>query len=316
MFLFWAESRFDLRFSAFFQRKNLHLLLNVVLLAAWGVIMLACRFYWMGNKPPNFSNSDNPAADSPSLLTRTLTFLYLPAANFWLLLFPDTLSFDWSMDALPLVRTFADWRNVHTAAFYLGLLSLAWLGLRTSDRVAKVKETNGKAHHVARNGNSNGHSYQWSNHEHANNNSHADAHANNNTQNGTGKHHECRTPLPTTENVVVFSLGLLAIPFLPATNLFFYVGFVIAERVLYIPSMGFCLLVAVGLRALHVRLRRRSAKAALLCCGATLVLFFSAKTVLRNGDWQNEEMLYRSGIYVNPAKGESAQRLSVQYLDI
>lgn len=292
-----AEPTFHLRLFPSLQRKNGPLMLNVVLLAAWGVVMLACRFYWMGNKPPNFSNSDNPAADSASLLTRTLTFLYLPAANFGLLLFPDTLSFDWSMDALPLVRTLADWRNIYTVAFYLGLLSLAWLGLRTSDRAAKVKETNGKVHHVAKNGNSNGHSCHWSNYQHANN-----------TLNGTARHYECRTPLPSTENVVVFSLGLLAIPFLPATNLFFYVGFVIAERVLYIPSMGFCLLVALGHRALHVRLRRRSARTLLLCCGATLVLLFGAKTVLRNGDWQNEEMLYRSGIYVNPAKGERARR--------
>lgn len=258
----------------------------------------------MGNKPPNFSNSDNPAADSPSLLTRTLTFLYLPAANFWLLLFPDTLSFDWSMDALPLIRTFADWRNFHSAAFYLGLLLLARFSLWTN-QTAKGKEINGKAHQCAngRNGNSNGHSYPWNNHEHVNN-SHTDTHMSN-AQNGTKKHYECRTPLPTTENVVVFSLGLLAIPFLPATNLFFYVGFVIAERVLYIPSMGFCLLVTVGLRALYVRLRRRPSRTALVYCSAAMVLLFSAKTVLRNGDWQNEEMLYKSGIYVNPAKGKT-----------
>ncbi|CAB1432680.1 unnamed protein product [Pleuronectes platessa] len=70
------------------QRKNVHLLLNVFLLAGWGAVLLAGRFYWMGNKPPNFSNSDNPAADSPSLLSRTLTFFHLPAANFWLLLCP------------------------------------------------------------------------------------------------------------------------------------------------------------------------------------------------------------------------------------
>ena len=38
------------------------------------------------------------------------------------------------------------------------------------------------------------------------------------------------------------SLSLMALPFLPASNLFFYVGFVVAERVLYIPSAGFCLL--------------------------------------------------------------------------
>uniref|UniRef100_A0A1A8Q935 dolichyl-phosphate-mannose--protein mannosyltransferase n=1 Tax=Nothobranchius rachovii TaxID=451742 RepID=A0A1A8Q935_9TELE len=283
-----------------YKRNNLHLLLNVCLLAAWGVVLLACRFYWMGNKPPNFSNSDNPAADSPSLLIRTLTFFYLPAFNFWLLLCPDTLSFDWSMDALPLIRSLiADWRNVHTLLFYLGLLLVVWFGLRTRS-TSKSKDTSVKASHYinGRNGNSNGHSYHYNNHEHTSD-SHADA---NNTLNGTKTQDECRTSLPTTENVVVFSLGLLVIPFLPATNLFFYVGFVIAERVLYIPSMGFCLLVAVGMRSLYVRLRHRSSRTVLLYCSAALVLLFGVKTVLRNQDWKNEEMLYKSGIYVNPAK--------------
>uniref|UniRef100_A0A669DCR3 dolichyl-phosphate-mannose--protein mannosyltransferase n=1 Tax=Oreochromis niloticus TaxID=8128 RepID=A0A669DCR3_ORENI len=284
-----------------YKRKNAHLLLNVFVLAAWGFFLLACRFYWMGNKPPNFSNSDNPAADSPSLITRTLTFFYLPAVNFWLLLCPDTLSFDWSMDAVPLIRSLADWRNFHTVVFYSGLLLLAWFGLWTH-RAPRGKDTNGKVHHYTngRNGNSNGHSYSYNDYEHVNN-SNTDAHINN-TQNGTKKHYESRTPLPTTENVVVFSLGLLAIPFLPATNLFFYVGFVIAERVLYIPSMGFCLLVAVGIRSLYIRLRRRSSRTMLVYSSAALVLFFGVKTVLRNQDWQNEEMLYKSGIYVNPAK--------------
>lgn len=282
----------------------MQLLLNLSLLALWGVVLLACRFYWMGNKPPNFSNSDNPAADSPSLLTRTLTFFYLPAVNFWLLLCPDTLSFDWSMDALPLIRTLADRRNCSTAAFYLGLLSLAWFSLWRQEKT-KLKDVNGKALHYSngRNGSSNGHGYHGNCQEHANN-FHTDTHINS-THNGTKKHFESWTRLPTTEHVVVFSLGLLAIPFLPATNLFFYVGFVIAERVLYIPSMGFCLLVAVGMRSLYVRLRRRSSRAVLVHCAAVLVLLFSVKTVLRNRDWQNEEMLYKSGIYVNPAKGKT-----------
>ncbi|KFM74788.1 Transmembrane and TPR repeat-containing protein 3, partial [Stegodyphus mimosarum] len=45
---------------------------------------------------------------------------------------------------------------------------------------------------------------------------------------------------------LVMSLSLLTVPFLPASNLFFPVGFVVAERVLYIPSMGFCMIVAQG----------------------------------------------------------------------
>ncbi|KAK4310005.1 hypothetical protein Pmani_018405 [Petrolisthes manimaculis] len=46
--------------------------------------------------------------------------------------------------------------------------------------------------------------------------------------------------------VIIMSLAFLVLPFLPATNLFFPVGFVVAERVLYMPSMGFCMLVAHG----------------------------------------------------------------------
>ncbi|XP_065139580.1 protein O-mannosyl-transferase TMTC2 [Paramisgurnus dabryanus] len=280
--------------ALFYKKKSLHLLLSVFLLGFWGIVLLASRFYWMGNKPPNFSNSDNPAADCPCFLTRMLTFFYLPAINVWLLMCPDMLSFDWSMDALPLLRSVADWRNIHTVAFYVSLLALAWFGLRSNP--GKSKETNGKAHHVANGKSTNGHTCSPE-HEHSefySNSVHM------NGSNGTVKHYV--SSLPTTESLVVFSLGLLAIPFLPATNLFFYVGFVVAERVLYIPSMGFCLLIAVGMRCLYVRLRRKFSRNLLLGCCAALVLVFGIKTVLRNRDWRNEEMLYKSGISVNPAK--------------
>ena len=44
------------------------------------------------------------------------------------------------------------------------------------------------------------------------------------------------------------ALALIAVPFLPASNLFFRVGFVVAERILYLSSIGFCMLVVLGLR--------------------------------------------------------------------
>lgn len=77
-----------------------------------------------GGGTPTFSAADNPASASPSLLVRLLTFLYLPTANFALLLHPATLSFDWSMEAVPLVRGLADPRNLISVAFYGGLLLL------------------------------------------------------------------------------------------------------------------------------------------------------------------------------------------------
>ncbi|XP_014915942.1 protein O-mannosyl-transferase TMTC2 [Poecilia latipinna] len=277
------------------KKKNLSVLLSLCTLACWGVILLSVRLYWMGNKPPNFSNSDNPAADSPHFLTRTLTFLHLPAANAWLLLCPDKLSFDWSMDAVPLVRSLADWRNLHTAAFYCGLILLALFGFRGATVAAK--ETNGKSHLANGKSVTNGNGY------HA-----PDTNQNTDlpkpTLNGSAVPHRCysHTSLPPTESLVAFSLGVLALPFIPATNLFFYVGFVIAERVLYIPSIGYCILVATGARTLYVRLRTRACKAAMLCLCIGLVLLNGLRTVQRNRDWSNEENLYKSGIHVNPAK--------------
>ncbi|XP_006871882.1 PREDICTED: transmembrane and TPR repeat-containing protein 2-like isoform X2 [Chrysochloris asiatica] len=249
----------------------------------------------MGNKPPSFSNSDNPAADSDSFLARTLTFFYLPTKNLWLLLCPDTLSFDWSMDAVPLLKTVCDWRNLHTVAFYTGLLLLAYYGLKspTIERECSGKVvTNGKQ-------NANGHSCH-SDMEYRN--SEIKPSFASKVENGIKINVPERTQLPSTENIVVLSLSLLIIPFVPATNLFFYVGFVIAERVLYIPSMGFCLLITVGARALYVKVQKRFLKSLIFYATATLIVFYGLKTAIRNGDWQNEEMLYRSGIKVNPAK--------------
>ena len=40
---------------------------------------------------------------------------------------------------------------------------------------------------------------------------------------------------------------LLLVPYAPASNVLFPVGFVVAERVLYIPSMGYCLLLAIAI---------------------------------------------------------------------
>lgn len=46
---------------------------------------------------------------------------------------------------------------------------------------------------------------------------------------------------------LTLGLVLLVVPFLPACNIFFRVGFVIAERVLYLSSAGYCLLLAYAL---------------------------------------------------------------------
>ncbi|XP_051801319.1 protein O-mannosyl-transferase TMTC1 isoform X2 [Acanthochromis polyacanthus] len=98
---------------------------------------------------------------------------------------------------------------------------------------------------------------------------------------------------------VLVGMLFLVFPFIPASNLFFRVGFVVAERVLYMPSMGYCILVAHGLGRLCSVLGRFGATV-LSVSMLLLLLLFSWKTVQQNNVWLSREALFRSGIQTLP----------------
>ncbi|VDL43709.1 unnamed protein product [Hymenolepis diminuta] len=104
----------------------------------------------------------------------------------------------------------------------------------------------------------------------------------------------CASPWTKTRQALTLSmaggLALLGLPFLPASNLFFYVGFVVAERVLYVPSAGFCLIMGLGFQFLLQRCSSKRKRASLTKMQAYLVLAvicsgFALKTFYRNYDW-------------------------------
>ncbi|XP_030643209.1 protein O-mannosyl-transferase TMTC1 [Chanos chanos] len=110
----------------------------------------------------------------------------------------------------------------------------------------------------------------------------------------------CMTSLQEMENrEVLVGVLLLVFPFIPASNLFFRVGFVVAERVLYMPSMGYCILVVHGLNRLCSVVGRWGATA-LTVSMLLLLLLFSWKTVQQNEIWLSREALFRSGIQTVP----------------
>ncbi|XP_019336439.1 protein O-mannosyl-transferase TMTC3 isoform X1 [Alligator mississippiensis] len=99
-----------------------------------------------------------------------------------------------------------------------------------------------------------------------------------------------------SSKTVLMALCLIVLPFIPASNLFFPVGFVVAERVLYVPSMGFCILVAHGWKRLSSKNMLR--KLSWICL--SVVLFTHAlKTLHRNWDWESEYTLFMSALKVN-----------------
>ncbi|XP_049821473.1 protein O-mannosyl-transferase TMTC1-like [Aethina tumida] len=199
-------------------------------------ILLAVRLALLQGSLPKFSQQDNPTAFHPSLYVRVLTFGYLAAFNWWLLLCPATLSHDWQMGSVPLVTSISDSRNLVTC-FFFGLTFLL--------AVKSLSDFENQRH------------------------------------------------VP-----IVLGLMLLVLPFLPATNLLVTVGFVVAERVLYIPSLGFILLVVYGVQTMwHTCTNHRQ----------TIIFFImltltasSLRTALRNKDWRSRESLLRAGLMTLP----------------
>ena len=121
---------------------------------------------------------------------------------------------------------------------------------------------------------------------------------------GSGRHRK----------VVLFSLSLMVFPFIPASNLFFPVGFVIAERILYLPSMGFCMLVGYGAWCIHNNSSKTSTLRLIVKLGlAYLLLFHTAKVISRNRDWEANFTLYHSAVKIIPRNGKMIGNLGIEY---
>ncbi|KAL1140813.1 hypothetical protein AAG570_000741 [Ranatra chinensis] len=100
-----------------------------------------------------------------------------------------------------------------------------------------------------------------------------------------------------TSRLILMSLAFMIVPFSVASNLFFRVGFVIAERVLYIPSAGFCMLVSLGIHHISNYFKMR------LLLYVSIFFLLTAnisRCYQRSLDWKNERTLFQSGLDVCP----------------
>jgi protein O-mannosyl-transferase len=96
-----------------------------------------------------------------------------------------------------------------------------------------------------------------------------------------------------------FLLGFSALTLLPAANLLVTTGTIMAERLLYLPAIGFAAAVSMGVyrAARGLGLRPLAAAVALGTIGAA----YGARTYLRNPDWKDGETLYVSAAEAVPA---------------
>ncbi|XP_050544980.1 protein O-mannosyl-transferase TMTC1-like [Daktulosphaira vitifoliae] len=98
----------------------------------------------------------------------------------------------------------------------------------------------------------------------------------------------------------VLAALLLVVPYIPASNLLVTVGFVVAERVLYIPSMGLILWCVYGLQTLMNSRKSRLLNILIkLLVGLTLIVFV-ARTAIRNSDWLSRPTIIKAGLKTLP----------------
>lgn len=102
--------------------------------------------------------------------------------------------------------------------------------------------------------------------------------------------------------------GIYLVGFLVTANLLFPVGTIMGERLAYLPSAGFCLLMAL----LWARLRARAPQLALGVL-AVAVIGLSARTVLRNLDWHDNFTLYSAALRVVPDSAKLHSSIAAEY---
>ncbi|HYP25661.1 MAG TPA: tetratricopeptide repeat protein [Blastocatellia bacterium] len=117
--------------------------------------------------------------------------------------------------------------------------------------------------------------------------------------------------------VARFAIIWFGINLLPVMNLgAFAESFMVQERYLYLPSVGFSLLVAVGLAKLPVEQwlaigTRRTAQAAVI---VVIVLLFTGKTIAQNTVWKDDLTLWTHGVEAAPDQTMSYYVLGTHYV--
>ena len=212
--------------------------LRIAALVAGGCVYMAVRLgITVTFNLSNYRHLENPIAyERGSLLWANIVLLAGEYGR--LLVWPAVMCADYSFNAIPLARSWADARVV---AATVGLIVLACAGLEAGRRVV------------------------------------------------------CHRSRPALAAALL--LGWLVATYLPASNVLFFVGTMVGERLLYLPSATCCGLAAwAAYAALGGAGWRRQAgsRAAFFALLGIAIALGAGRTASRGQDWMSEEALFGS----------------------
>lgn len=101
--------------------------------------------------------------------------------------------------------------------------------------------------------------------------------------------------------LLCFAVGLILLPLLLTGNLFMTIGATMADRFLYIPSLGASLLIAIGVDGVFRKNQESNVvDGRFLVSTVPLILLFMAQTFQRNPDWKSNASLFAKDVQNAP----------------
>ena len=215
-----------------------------------------------GHSKPNLICEQNPSACEPNRLLRFMHYSYLWGFNFWLMLYPNWLSPDWSGESIPLMNK--NWATDPRVSVVLLTYFIIGAFIVHSVMAAFTPVKRG-----------------------------AVISANYDLQRRT---------------ILTCSYWMI-IPFVMSSNLLVHVGFVVADRTLYLPSFGFCLLLmktVIHLPSLffHQSFANKKmsggSKMIVSLILTAIILMYTMKQQVQTKRWSHPVLIWEEAYKLNP----------------
>eukprot|EP01038_Epipyxis_sp_PR26KG_P007842 gene7842-10649_t len=227
---------------------------------------------------------------------KILSMMYLHFRYFYQLLYPIEQSPEYSFDCIPKVSDWNDWRNGLSFGLYLAIILVGIIGLYLMvpyKRDVPDKELK-------------------------------DDGVNDNKISNTTSDRKNNETVESSDSLL-HALCWLIVPFLPASGVVLKLGTLLAERLLYVPSIGYCMLLSLLLYQTAALLsncvyyawritnpstvgviKRRNILEYIIfwACTILIVNFYANRTMAYNEIWKNNETLFTQSLKVcdNSAK--------------
>jgi len=251
---------------------------RTVVLAVQTLMVAAWRYVLNGESSPDIIEAQNPAGFAKDRFTRAFSVTWVYCLYIRDALYPYYLSPDWSGHSIDLVTTLKDPRAMVVLALWYFAAQSFWSMIVGADTVDDTMDSGRKRV--------------------------ANASTDGDTANTNLLMNET-----TLRQVNIALWAFTFSPFLLSSNIFVVVGLMKADRVVYLPLFGFCLLEALllskfvkGAVKMRPAFERRKEQ---LFWGAHFLLMFqlivlSGKNHERNLDWSHSLKLWGAAYRVNP----------------